>query len=245
MNEVDDEHVEDSEGHSPFEDSRPSEGRESPPGDTLEKALSRHGLSLDPSRHGDVEKYCHLLWDWNEKINLTRHVDFERFVTRDLVDTQKLAELILPNEEVIDLGSGGGVPGLLLAVLRPDLKVTLTDSIAKKARALEDMVKRLGKDVRVVSGRAEEVLEEERFDATTTRGVGALWKILSWLKPHWLGVGRLLTIKGPKWTEERGEARHRGLLNDLSIRVASEYETPGSGAHNFILKIWPATVAEK
>jgi 16S rRNA (guanine527-N7)-methyltransferase len=215
------------------------------PDDTLDAALRRHGIELSAERRALVDRYCHLLWDWNEKINLTRHTDYEKFVSRDLVDTQQLSALIHPNEEVIEIGSGGGVPGLLLALLRPDLSVTLTESVGKKAKVLADIVKQLGVKVRVEGVRAEQVLKDERFDATIARGVGPLEKLLTWLQPHWLSAGRLLAIKGPKWPDERGEARHRGLLHGLELRKAAEYPLAGTASQSVILKIWPSGAQER
>jgi 16S rRNA (guanine527-N7)-methyltransferase len=215
------------------------------PGDTLDAALLRHGMELPPAQRPLVDRYCRLLWDWNEKVNLTRHTDYEKFVSRDLADTQQLAALIHPNEEVLEIGSGGGVPGLLLALLRPDLAVTLTESIGKKAKVLADMVQKLGAKVRVEGVRAEQILKQERFDATIARGVGPLDKLLTWLQPHWLSVGRLLAIKGPKWPEERGDARHRGLLHDIELRKAAEYPLAGTESQSVILKLWPRGAQER
>jgi 16S rRNA (guanine527-N7)-methyltransferase len=215
------------------------------PNDTLAAALTRHGIVIPNERQLLLDRYCHQLWEWNEKINLTRHTDYERFVSRDLVDTLQLSELIQPNEEVIEIGSGGGVPGLVLALLRPDLDVTLTESVGKKARALTEIVKNLRVKVRVEGVRAEKALVNHRYDVTVVRGVGPLWKILTWLKPHWLSVGRLLAIKGPKWTQERGEARHRGLMSDLDLRKAAEYPLAGTESQSVILKIWPAGALER
>ena len=84
-----------------------------------------------------LERYCELLWEWNEKINLTRHTDYEKFVARDLVDSLAFAEFLEPGEKVLDVGSGGGVPGVVLAIVRPDLKVSLADSVGKKAKVLK------------------------------------------------------------------------------------------------------------
>jgi 16S rRNA (guanine527-N7)-methyltransferase len=215
------------------------------PHDTLDAALLRHAVDLPADKRPLVDRYCRLLWDWNEKINLTRHTDYEKFVSRDLVDTQQLAALIYPSEEVLEIGSGGGVPGLLLALLRPDLSVTLTESIGKKAKVLADIVQKLGVKVRVEGVRAENVLKDERFDVTIARGVGPLDKLLIWLQPHWLSVGRLLAIKGPKWSEERGEARHRGLLHELELRKAAEYPLAGTTSQSVILKIWPRGAQER
>jgi 16S rRNA (guanine527-N7)-methyltransferase len=215
------------------------------PGDTLDAALQRHGLDIPASQRPLLDRYCQLLWDWNEKINLTRHTDYEKFVSRDLVDTLELSKLLHPNEEVIEIGSGGGVPGLPLTILRPDLAVTLTESVGKKAKVLVDIVRQLGVKVRVEGVRSERVFQDERFDATIARGVGPLLKLLTWLKPHWLAAGRLLAIKGPKWSEERGEARHHGLLHGLELRKAAEYPLAGTSSKSVILKIWPESAPEK
>ncbi len=215
------------------------------PNDTLEGALTRHGIELPAPQRLLVDRYCQLLWEWNEKINLTRHTDYERFVSRDLVDTLQLSPLLHANEEVIEIGSGGGVPGLVLALLRPDLSITLTESVGKKAKVLATIVKNLKVKVRVEDVRAEQVLKRERFDATLARAVGPLARLLTWLQPHWLSVGRLLAIKGPKWSEERGEARHLGLLQDLELRKAAEYPLAGTESQSVILKIWPGGATEK
>ncbi len=57
-----------------------------------------------------LRDYCELLWQWNQRMNLTRHTDYDRFVSRDLVDTLELADLIDTGVEVLDFGTGGGVP---------------------------------------------------------------------------------------------------------------------------------------
>ncbi len=72
------------------------------------------------------------------------------------------------------------------------------------------------------------------------RGVAALAKILRWLEPHWSAFDRLLLIKGRKWVEERGEARHLGLLKKLDLRKAAVYLTPRVDAESVILSIMPA-----
>ena len=156
--------------------------------------------------------YCHILWDWNTKINLTRHTDFEKFVARDLIDCVQLASFLEPKEKVLDVGSGGGVPGLVLAILRPDLQVTVCESVAKKAMVLEDIIEKTGLNVAHAHARAEEVLQwsETRFSTLTVRAVAKMKKLLGWLNPHWNQFDRLLLIKGPAWVEERAEARHFG-----------------------------------
>jgi 16S rRNA (guanine527-N7)-methyltransferase len=208
------------------------------PNDTLPAALARHGITLPDEQVQLLDRYVKLLWDWNTKLNLTRHTDYEKFVGRDVVDTMQLAAHLHPDEEVLDVGSGGGVPGLVLGILRPDLQVSLCDATGKKARVLESMVKELGLQMPVHASRVEPVLVDQRFDALVVRAVGPLWELLTWFKPHWPSIDRVLVIKGPKWSDERGEARHRGLLNDLELRKAAEYPMPGTTNNSVVLKVW-------
>ncbi len=111
-----------------------------------------------------LERYCTLLWDWNTKINLTRHTDYEKFVARDLVDSLAFARFLAAKEKVLDVGTGGGVPGVVLAIVRGDLPISLSESVGKKARVLADIVARLGLQTPVLHARAEDVLGQQRFD---------------------------------------------------------------------------------
>jgi 16S rRNA (guanine527-N7)-methyltransferase len=205
--------------------------------DDLKSALTRHGIELADDQIALLDRYCRLLWDWNTKINLTRHTDYERFVTRDVVDSLELSRLIPADERVLDVGTGGGLPGVVIAVVRPDLEVSLCESVAKKARVTAQIVEQLKLPVDVYHARAEQVLQDEAFDALVVRAVAPLWKLLTWMRPHWGAMRRMLIIKGPAWTEERGEARHRGLMHDVSLRKAAEYLTPGTQAQNVILQV--------
>ena len=201
--------------------------------------LAEHQIALDGSVVARLNRYCDLLWDWNQKLNLTRHTSFEKFVARDLIDSLQLSELIEPGERVLDLGSGGGVPGIVLAILRPDLDVSLCESVMKKADALTAICHDLQLDLPVYPQRVEQVLAEQRFDVVTARAVGTLSKMLKWLEPHWGSIGRLLAFKGPRWVAERGEARHLGYLAKLQLRQAAQYDMPGTNSKSVILKIWP------
>jgi 16S rRNA (guanine527-N7)-methyltransferase len=213
--------------------------------DTLAAALVRHKIELPTKQAALVEKYARALWEWNEKINLTRHTDFEKFVSRDLADTIELAKLLHAEEEVLDVGTGGGVPGLLLAILRPDLTVHLCDSVQKKAKVVETIARDLHLKVIVFPTRAEEQLKETRYDAVISRAVGPLDKILTWFRPYWAYIGRLLLIKGPKWTAEHNEAKRLGLMKKLELRVASEHPLAGTDSKSVILKIWHQGARER
>lgn len=230
----------------PAEAPRTSGAEEAAPGmpataapDSLDAALQRHGLSLPASQAALLAQYCQLLWDWNQKLNLTRHTDYERFVGRDLVDTLQLAPLLAPGESVLDVGTGGGVPGLVLAILRPDLDITLCDSVQKKARAVASIVAALGLSVPVLPLRAEQVLSDHRFDTLVIRAVGPLPKLLADFRRRWPMFRRMLVFKGPRWTEELAEARRRGLLRGLSCQVRAEYPLATGTGQSVVLEIRP------
>jgi 16S rRNA (guanine527-N7)-methyltransferase len=186
-----------------------------------------------------LEKYCRLLWDWNEKLNLTRHTDYEKFVARDVVDSLQLAALIESGERVLDVGTGGGVPGIILAITRSDLDVVLCESMAKKAKAVSDIVKRLDLNVRVYHSRAEAILQDEHFDTLVIRAVAPLDKLMTWFKPVRGSFDQMLVIKGPAWTAERAKARERQLHKVFNLRKEAEYKIPGTEVESVVLRIWP------
>ena len=205
--------------------------------DTLADIVARNGWALTSAHIEALDRYCQSLWALNAHLNLTRHLDYESFAARDLLDTLKLSELLAPEEAVLDIGSGGGVPGLVLAIIRPDLKITLTDSVHKKARALEQLAQQAGVHVEIYAARGEALLEDFRFDSAIARAVGPLDKILSWLSGSWDVLGRLLAVKGPRWPEEYAAAEKRGLWQGLTCRAVSEYEVPNLGWTSSILEI--------
>ena len=204
---------------------------------TLAAALDRYNIEIPNDQSRLIERYCQLLWHWNKRINLTRHTDYNLFVARDLVDSLALAKFLKSDEELLDLGTGGGVPGILLAILRSDLQVSLCESIGKKAQVVNEIVSDLKLPVPVYHSRAEDVLDDFRYDTVVARAVGPLKKILRWLNPHWDALQRLLLVKGPRWVEERGEARHLGLLASLELRRVDQYAMPGTESESVILEI--------
>jgi len=189
---------------------------------TLEEALDKYSIELEPYQIEMLKDYCQLLWDWNKKLNLTRHTDFDRFVSRDILDTMQLADLIETGIEVLDFGSGGGVPGI----------------------PLSNMITKLSLPVPVINARVEDLLNDLNYDVIVCRAVGPLWKMGLWLAPHWHLFGQLLAIKGPAWTEERKAARHRGTLQDVELRKLKSYPMIGTDSESVVLKMWSSHKAE-
>jgi 16S rRNA (guanine527-N7)-methyltransferase len=218
---------------------RESNSTVNPPADNLLTVLARHNIELPQPQIARLDQYCRLLWDWNCKINLTRHTDFEKFVTRDLVDSQAFSRFLNAGESVLDVGTGGGVPGIVLAILRDDLQVSLSESVGKKAKAVAEIVEKLGVSAKVLHARAEDLLVDQRFNTLVIRAVARMKKLLEWFKPHWAAFDRMLVMKGPSWIDERGEARHFGLMRGLALRKLDSYPLPGTESESVLLQISP------
>lgn len=210
-----------------------------PQSEALKSLLHAQQIDVADEQLEMLDRYRQLLWSWNERMNLTRHTTLEKFVVRDVVDSHQLGKVLERGERVLDVGTGGGVPGVVVAILRPDLAMSLCESTQKKARAVDAIVADLGLPIRVFPSRAEEVLEITTFDTLVARAVAPLAKVLGWLRPHWDAFDRLLLIKGRAWIEERDEARHSGLMRGLELRKAASYETQGTGAESVILSLRP------
>ncbi|MFO7907594.1 MAG: 16S rRNA (guanine(527)-N(7))-methyltransferase RsmG [Pirellulaceae bacterium] len=207
---------------------------------SLSAALDELDLQLPLEQRDQLDRYRGLLWHWNEQLNLTRHTDFRTFASRDIVDSLQLSRLLGTGEQVLDVGSGGGVPGIVLAILRPDLDLCLCESVGKKAKVLDRMVAELGLPTAVHHGRAEGLLEEFGFDALVARAIGPLWKVCTWFEPYWHSISRLLLIKGPRWLEERAAARERGVLKGLALRRVAEYPMSGTSSSSVIVQLTPS-----
>jgi 16S rRNA (guanine527-N7)-methyltransferase len=207
--------------------------------DSLAAALARHGIELPAEQVEQLDRYCRRLWDWNERLNLTRHTDYDKFVRRDVVDAVQIEPFLESGERVLDVGTGGGLPGVLLAIIRPDLQVTLCDSVAKKARAVQAIVDEAGLRIPVRHAPAQDLAATGKFDTLVVRAVAPLAKLLTWFNPHWDSFRRLLLIKGPSWVEERAAARERRLLHDLRLSKLATYPLAGTDSESVILEIRP------
>ena len=159
-----------------------------------------------------------LFLDWNSKINLISRKDTEHFVERHVLHSLSLVK-VLPSlrkgARVMDLGSGGGFPGLPLAIYYPEVEWVLVDSVGKKIRAADHIAEDLGlKNVHCIQARAEEL--EEKFDFIVSRAVAPLSQLCQWTKArfkkqqqHALPNG-LFALKGLEPIAEEVKALNRG-----------------------------------
>ncbi len=234
-------------GNTPRPPSQPIPDHNSPPSAPLQlpvpdplpptpeflAAAAELGIDFDP---GDVERlgrFLAILLDANSRFNLTAITDPAEAWRRHILDALTLVPLLadLPeNARVIDVGTGGGVPGLPLAIVMPALRFTLLEATGKKCVYLRQAAEALElKNVEVVNDRAERAGQDaknhrERYDAAVIRAVGAMAIIAEYALPLVRKGGLVLAVKGAKADEEVEAARLAiGLLGG---RVADIQTTP-------------------
>lgn len=158
--------------------------------------------SIYDSHKAQFEAFTDELILWNEKINLTAIHTKEEIKTKHFLDSLTLLPFI-PKETktLVDVGSGAGFPGIPLAIVRPEINVTLIESIGKKAKFLEHVVEILNlKNVEVINARAEEVAKHpdyfESFDVGVARAVARLDKLAPFVLPLVKKGGIFLAQKG-------------------------------------------------
>jgi 16S rRNA (guanine527-N7)-methyltransferase len=159
-----------------------------------------------------AERFAALLAGAGIERGLLGPREAERIWERHLLNCAALTDLIEPGERVVDLGSGAGLPGLVLAVRRPDLAVDLVEPLERRCRFLVEAVAELhlADRVRVVRGRAEEPDVQVQVGAVgtvTARAVAPLDRLVRWAMPLLRPGGRLLAMKGERADEEMGAAR--------------------------------------
>ena len=131
-----------------------------------------------------------------------------RLWERHILNSAVLAEAVPEGATVCDIGTGAGLPGLVLAIARPDLEVTLVEPLLRRTTFLDEVVDELGlTHVRVRRGRAEELHGAETFDVVTSRAVAPLERLLGWSMPLVAPTGALMAMKGRSVPEEIDAAR--------------------------------------
>ena len=144
-----------------------------------------------------MTRYAQLLAGPGVERGLIGPREVERLWERHLLNCGAVAELIAPELNVVDVGSGGGLPGLVLAIARPDLHMTLLEPLLRRTLFLSECVETLGlRNVEVRRGRAEEWAGRMDADLVTARAVAPLEKLVGWCLPLLAPNGRMLALKG-------------------------------------------------
>lgn len=193
---------------------------------SLVSALESRGLALDARQVDRFERYGALLREWNERVNLTAIVEPEEIATKHFLDSLTLlvARPFPASARLVDVGTGAGFPGLALAIARPDSRVTLVESVAKKVRFLEEAVGTLGVSNAVVAhGRAEDLAHEaahrERYDVAVARALPGLGANLELLLPFCRVGGEAVAYKGRLEAELDGGRRAAEVLGAEIVAV--------------------------
>lgn len=187
----------------------------------IDKALlceltAEYGVMLTTEMVDKLDRYAELLVEWNEKMNLTAITDPLGIVVKHFADSIA-AVPYLPQKQglsLIDVGTGAGFPGIPFAIVRPDIKLTLLDSLNKRLNFLEAVCMELNIPVTRIHARAEEGGRKpelrEHFDVATARAVAALPVLLEYCLPFVKKGGCFVSLKGPDSDEE-----HRAAENAL------------------------------
>lgn len=165
--------------------------------------------------------------------------EVDRLWDRHVLNSGAVAELVVDDETVADVGSGAGLPGIPIALARPNVRVILIEPLLRRAEFLSEAIEELGLEVAVVRGRAEEKdvrRQVGELDVVTSRAVAALDKLSRWCIPLVRPGGRMLAIKGERAEQE--VTTHRRVLESLGV---SDVRVVKCGVN---LLTPPATVVE-
>jgi len=156
-----------------------------------------------------------------------------RLWSRHILNSTAVRSLIPADASVVDVGSGAGLPGIPLALARPDLRITLLDSLLRRVRFLEMAVDELGlsEQVCVVRARAEE--SAERYDIVVSRAVAPLWRLIDWCEP--LMESALLAIKGESAADEVDEAAETMTQRHLTAQVIQVVDQASNNSSTVVL----------
>ncbi len=180
---------------------------------SLAAAAAESGLSLTPAQIEAFAVYNDLLVAWNEKVNLTAITAPQEVAVKHVVDSLSCYdEKYFPAAAaVVDVGTGAGFPGLPLKIYRPDIRLTLLDSLNKRLNFLREVIERLGlTGVEVVHARAEEAGRQkdhrDRYTVATSRAVARLNALAEFCLPFVAVGGHFVALKGAQYREELDEA---------------------------------------
>jgi len=174
----------------------------------MDKTYNEHGINLNSETVQQLTQYMDLLLFWNEKINLTTITEPQQIVLKHFVDSLMLSKFEnLSGKKLIDIGTGAGLPGMVLGIFESGLDVTLMDSRAKKIMFLDEVITKLNlKNVKTISARAEDFAKKtglrESFDIAVSRAVASLPVLCEYALPYVKTGGVFAAYKSGAYNEE-------------------------------------------
>lgn len=185
---------------------------------------------LDDTKRQQISALLPLYEDWNSKINVISRKDMDMFYLHHVLHALSIAKYIdfKPNTKVLDIGTGGGFPGIPLAIFFPEVEFFLIDSIGKKIKVVQDVAKQLGlNNVKAQQIRVEDM--EGKYDFVTSRGVTEVKNLYFWTrkkiaKPSFNDIDNgLLLLKGGDLKEEFQDFGYHHRFTEISSYFQEEY----------------------
>lgn len=169
-------------------------------------------VRLDDNELDKLYKYKNLVIEWNEKINLTAITDDTEFIIKHFIDSFTINKYIEPQKTIIDIGTGAGFPGIPLKILNKENNIVLFDSLNKRLKVLEDIIKKIKLEkVETLHGRAEETFKSkkyrEKYDIAVSRAVASLNVLVELMLPAVKIGGICICMKGNNSEDEISQAQ--------------------------------------
>lgn len=211
--------------------------------ETLQKAFEELNISYDENLLSKFEIYMDSILEWNKKVNLTAITEKEEFIRKHYIDSVLCYnfEEMKKAKRVIDVGTGGGFPGIPLALLFPEKEFTLMDSLKKRLKIIDDLSKEIGiNNIVTLHGRAEDMgrnkEHREKYDICVSRAVANLATLSEYCLPFIKKGGNFLAYKGTKAEDEIKEASKAIFLLGGKIQREEKISLPGYDLnHNIIV----------
>lgn len=207
----------------------------------LRKSMESQGLAYTGALFEKLDLYASLLVEWNEKINLTAITAPEEIVVKHFVDSLLLTKALdIPEgARLVDVGTGAGFPSMPVALYRPDLDITLLDSLNKRVVFLEELAKALQVPAKAVHSRAEEAGQSpafrEQFDLATARAVAHLRELSEYCLPLVKVGGCFAALKGGGVEEELEEARYAISQMGGKVEKAEKFSLGEEGRRTILV----------
>ena len=198
----------------------------------LREGLAEMQLPLSESQQQQLLAFLVLLNKWNRAYNLTAVRDEKEMVSRQLLDSLSILPWVT-TDHLLDVGAGGGMPGIPLAIVLPEKRFTLLDSNGKKTRFLNQCVLELGlKNVDVIHGRAEDCRPEQPFSQISSRAFTALDNLVVWCGDLLAGEGSFLAMKGQFPDDEVA-----ALPEGWQVSSSHSLNVPGAEGERHLLNV--------
>lgn len=200
--------------------------------------FSQYNIELEPSEEAIFRKFLELFMEYNAHTNLSAIRTPEGIVEKHFIDSLMLGNAVELSGKVLDIGSGGGFPGIPLKILFPEVDFTLMDSVGKKVRAMNHFINSLGlTDIRAIQARAEEIAKlpeyKRQFDFIVSRATAYLPQILEWAEPFLSDHGQIILYKLAS-PDELTEGKR--MLKKLGLKLAGvENYTIGEQERVFLI----------